>query len=162
MMDRSAQWTIWDKIAGAALLGVVLVGSAIAALYGWRSMWPPGRWYQMTVVRVDDVLAGQRPVVSTDRRILRDFNGRYVTTVRSVPEMKPLCSGGQPVPYRSASTLPEPTYLDWWTAGAIPPCMGELRPGKYVLTTCIFVQTDIPLIGEVKSCVDSNIFEVRP
>ena len=162
MRDRTRPWTALDKVCGAALLGAALVAGAALALQGWRAAWPVDLWYVLNAVRVDDAREGEPVIIMPDRQILRDFSGRYVTTVRSVPDMRPICSGGSSVPYRASSTLPDPVTLDWWTAGALPPCMEHLKPGHYVLTSCIHVDSEVPLVGVVSSCVDSNIFKVKP
>lgn len=159
-MRKAHKWTLADKIGGMALASCFMVGLTIAAIYGWREMWPASRWYVLSEVKVSDADFGDPIRVTPSRVILRDFHGRYVTTVRSVPDNHVVCSGGEAVPYRSGSALRESVDLDWWTAGAMPPCMQKMTPGQYVLTTCVFVQTGIPLVGERGECIDSNIFEV--
>lgn len=159
-MRKTKPWTLVDKIGGLALLACILVGCTVGAIYFWRALWPASRWYVLSEVKVDDADFGDQIRVTPSRVILRDFNGRYVTTVRSVPENEVMCSGGEDVPYRAGAALRESIDLDWWTAGAMPPCMQQLIPGQYVLTTCVFVKTGIPLVGERGECIDSNIFEV--
>jgi len=159
-MNRAAKWTMFDKAGGLVMIGIMVVGSTIGAIYGWRALWPASHWYRLNAVQVDDAEFGNPIKVTPDRHILRDFNGSYVTTVREVLSNRVICSGGERVPYRAGAGLRPDIDIEWWTAGAEPSCMKGMIPGKYVMTTCIFVQTEIPLVGERGECVDSNIFEV--
>ncbi|OOY20897.1 hypothetical protein BMI86_10350 [Thioclava sp. DLFJ5-1] len=145
---------------GAVFLALFFVGITISSLYGWRELWPASHWYELRAVHVDDGRVGGPVRVVPDRSILRAFNGSYTTTVRNLPDLNVMCSGGETVRYREGVKLRASVDLDWWTAGALPPCTQELVEGSYVLTTCIHVKTGIPLVGERTACVDSNIFNV--
>lgn len=157
---KRAKWTALDKIGGVVVCGGLLVVSVIGALWGWRALWPASRWYELRAVRVSDAAFTAPVTMAVDRVIHRDFQGEYLATVRRASDMQPVCNGGEEVPYRTSSTLPDPLTLDWWTYGAVPPCMTVLAPGDYILTSCISVHTGIPLVGTVRECLDSNIFKV--
>jgi hypothetical protein len=166
-------WTKADDYIAGIVGGALVVALAFVGLSTARSLNPMSTRYELLSVAVATPTKLGTPVeVSVLRRIYQDFNGRYVTTVRRVDDVAPVCNGGLPVPYRAMSEAQlegEPqaliVSLDWWTEGAKPPCQQEvdrLTPGQFVLTTCIHDETGglMNALWPRFVCRDSNLFEV--
>lgn len=157
------RWGWFDK-ASAALTGTLaafVVG--LAAVGGWHVLFPPARWYELASVRVNDTFIGQDVTLTPARTIHRDFRGSYTVTVFRVgPDDRwtQVCTGGLSVPYRTNSALPVPVTLDWWTAGAEPPCQEALGVGRFVLETCVNVGPFSLPWRDV--CPLSGVFKVKP
>lgn len=161
---------VWGFLGGAWAVAFAMVGLNVS-----RSLNPMSKRYELLSVAVETpVKLGDIVHVSVLRRIHRSFQGRYVTTVRRIDDVAPVCNGGLSVPYQAMSAevlneqpVPLVVSLDWWTEGAKPPCQREvdrLSPGVFVLTTCIYDET-----GGLQNrlwprfvCRDSNPFEVVP
>lgn len=164
-------WTRVDDVLAGIVGGALVISMGLGGLWLWRSFHPMAHQYQLVSVAVDTpVRLGSEVGVNVMRRVLRDFPGRYVTTVRKVDAVEPVCSGGSEVPYKAQPEAPVEEWqpiivtLDWWTAGAVPPCQGSLGTGSFVLTTCVYDET-VGLVNRLWPrfvCVDSNLFEVTP
>jgi hypothetical protein len=168
-------FTRLDDVLGGLFGGVLAIGLTIVGLHTTRSLNPMSDRYELLSVAVETpVRMGNLVTVSVLRRIKQDFHGHYVTTVRRVDADALVCNGGEGVPYRamtpeqlSADPVALVVTLDWWTAGAKPPCQEEvdrLSPGQFVLTSCVY--DDSPglqnRLWPRSVCKDSNTFEVIP
>lgn len=125
--------------------------------WAYRQAWPVTRYYDLISVEVADAEVGATVPLRAVRVISRPFSGRYNVSIREVGKSAPICNGGMPVDYRAGGDTVLDADLKYWTAGAVPDCMSKLGVGKYVLSTCIYV--DRPAR---ETCRDSNQFSIRP
>ena len=144
---------------GAPLIGGIVAFLLMFEAWPWasRTIWPASRYYDLVSVEIGDAEVGQPVPLRAVRQIKRDFAGRYNVSIREVGKSAPICNGGMAVRYRAGSDIVLDTDLEYWTAGAVPDCMSEMKPGMYILSTCIFI--DIP---PRETCRDSNVFTIRP
>lgn len=150
----SPRWTWFDK-ASATLAGVLAAGVlGLAAVAGWHVLFPVSRWYELASVTVADTFIGQTVTLRPSRTIRRDFDGPYFVAVYKV---RP---GGARELVCSGNVLPESVTLDWWTAGAEPPCQEALGVGRFVLITCVNVSPFA--LPWRDACAESPAFDVKP
>ena len=140
-----------------------VAGSLLGALIAfglWPTLsklaWPASRYYELISVEVGDADLGQPVPLRAVRVINRPFKGSYNVSIRAVGHSAPICNGGMPVDYKPGKDTVAEKDLEWWTAGAIPDCTAALAPGRYVLSTCIYVHQPAREI-----CADSNVFTIR-
>ena len=105
---------------------------------------------------VDDTTAGAPVVMHVDRRIKRDFVGRWSVTVRELQGTENVlaCVASAAGDYKVGAKLPKILTLGWWTNGR---CEG-LPVGVYVVTTIWEVENG-PLPDKIIT-VSSNPFKV--
>jgi hypothetical protein len=161
MTAAKAKVHILSMVLGTFLF--LLLGSIVYALLDRQ--FPSSHWYELNSVIVTGpeggpVVLGQPIIVTVQRTIHRDFKGEYVTTIRQLPGLHTVCTGGLSVLYRSNSNLPEPLTLGYWTEGSRPPCEEALEPGFYVLQTCVTVQPNLSFLADRQVCRDSPPWEV--
>ena len=153
----SPRWTWFDK-ASATLAGVLAAGVlGLAAVAGWHVLFPVSRWYELASGTVADTFIGQTVTLRPSRTIRRDFDGPYfvaVYKVRPGGARELVCSGD------TTNVLPESVTLDWWTAGAEPPCQEALGVGRFVLITCVNVSPFA--LPWRDACAESPAFDVKP
>lgn len=142
-----------------ALIGAFL--GMCLALWGWPhvSRWlvPASRYYDSVAVEVGDAKMGDPVPLRVVRVIRKPFAGSYNVSVREVGKSAPICNGGMTVDYKTGMDMVLDADLSYWTAGAIPDCMSQLQPARYVLSTCIYVKSPAREI-----CRDSNVFTISP
>lgn len=113
-------------------------------------------WMRVVSVEATTTAAGDSPVLTVERQIVRPFVADWTVVVRKQVGVGWIISctahgGGN---YRVDAALPEPLTLDWWTDGQC----ATLPPGTYQLATLWRLY---PRDGVTKRLlVDSNIFEV--
>ena len=149
--------TIFSALVGL-WLGLVLLLLAMLFIDKYYSA---ATWYSLDKVYIEDAKVGAPIQMAVDRTILKEFDGRYVVTIRRLPDFEPVCSGGTRVNYNTKSTLPDPLTLRWWTFGAVPECMGQMTPGHYEAETCIYIEPHLLWLPARGLCRKSNIFEVK-
>ena len=159
-MSMPPTWRWFDRVGGVLLAAVMVPGVLLGAYYGWARLFPASRWYDLSSVHVPDGVVGEIVTVVPIRTVHRPFWGSYVTTLREAQTMRAVCSGGSEVRYDPRAGLPDPVTLDWWTAGAEPPCQEALGSGEFVLTTC--VRVDLIYFPDREVCAGSNLFTIRP
>ena len=168
-------WKRADDYIAGMLGAATLVAAIVGGLGVARTTSTMDDRYDLMSVAVDSpTTLGELVQVSVLRRIRADFPGRYSTTVRQVDSVSPVCNGGDYIPYKAedeAALANDPVAvrraLDWWTAGARPPCQQEvdrLSPGTFVLTVCIHDESGgfMNRFWPRFVCKDSNLFEVIP
>ena len=138
-----------------ALLAFLVAFGIWPTLSRW--VWPATRYYELISVEIGDAVVGDPVPLRAVRVIKRPFAGEYNVSIRQVGHSAPICNGGMDVDYKTGLDPVAERDLEWWTAGAVPACMGVLQPGRYVLTTCIYVKSP-----EREICKDSNPFTIRP
>lgn len=145
-----AQMAVGTRVAAAILLVPFIVNHAI----------PGSLWYELGRVHVDDAPVGGPVPVHVQRHIHRPFMGQYIVTVRPVGLSEPVCNGGMPVDYRASASAEVNRDLEYWSAGAFPPCTPALEPGRYIMTTTVIIQTGIPFLPRRTVRADSNVFQI--
>lgn len=146
-----AQMAVGTRIAAAILLTPFIINHAI----------PGSLWYELGRVHVDDAPVGGPVQVHVERRIHRPFMGQYVVAVRPVGLSEPVCNGGMVVAYKKSSSAEVNRDLEYWSAGAVPPCTPALEPGRYIMTTTIIIQTGIPFLPRRTVTAESNVFRIH-
>lgn len=118
-------------------LGVPLV-FLLCALAGFMLFWPASRYLAIDTFDVQDAVVGQVPEVSYDRRIVRDFDGRWQVSMWRNGES--WCAAGNERRYDTDALLPRPVTLDWLTY-TDPRCYEALPPGDYEIYLVIWINT---------------------
>ena len=145
----------WTGPAAFAVAVAWLVWLAVT------SLWPTTYWFDVRAVHVHDSREGEPVLMTVDRMIAREFDGRYFVQVRVInadggvgPVKCPGAGGG---PYLVGSELPNPLTLDWW---ASTKC--DLPAGRYRAVTTWEIKPDLPILPGKRLTVFSNVFEVLP
>lgn len=121
-------------------------------------LWPASWWMEVRSVFVGDTRAGLPVVMHVDRRINRDFVGRWSVTVRELQGTENMlaCVASAAGDYKRGAKLPKTLTLSWWTNGKCE----ALPVGVYVVTTIWEVENG-PLPGKIIHA-QSNPFKVSP
>lgn len=126
----------------------------LTVAYAWPASW----WMEVRSVWVDDTTAGKPVTMHVDRKVHRDFVGRWAVTVRELQGTENLltCVSSAVSDYRIGANLPKALTLAWWTNGRCE----TLPVGVYVVTTVWEIENG-PLPDKT-IFVQSNPFKVTP
>lgn len=138
----------------------VLLPLAIA-LYTAAWLTPARWWYQPGSVVIADTPQGQDPVVSINRTIKRDFDGRYTVSIwKDPPDGHVACAGSDSLRYRGGLYAPHEAPLTQW---ADDPWCARLAPGRYYAEACwTILRPWWGIVPDKTICITSNIFTVHP
>lgn len=133
------------------------------ALILYTAAWltPARWWYQPISVQIADALEGDDPVVSINRTIKRDFDGRYTVSIwRDPPDGHVACAGSDTLRYRGGLYEPHDAPLTQW---ADDPWCQRLALGRYYAEACWTVLRPFwGIVPDKTICAMSNIFTVNP
>lgn len=149
-----------DRVRWKALFWWGLLPMALA-LYTAAWLTPPTWWYQPVSIQIGDAAEGEDPVVSINRKIKRDFNGRYSVSVwRDPPDGHVACAGSDTLHYRGGLYEPHESPLTQW---ADDPWCARKQPGRYYAEACWTVLRPWwGIVPDKTVCAVSNIFTIHP
>ena len=110
-------------------LPIVIVMAMIVAL---RFFTPAFMWFDVRTMDVQHTQVGDLPEVDFDRAVVRPFQGSWQVVIRKLEPWGWVgyCSTDTNYrPYLTDSALPNPLYLDWFTADDT--CYESLPCGQY-------------------------------
>jgi hypothetical protein len=136
----------------------ILAFSIFVGIEGAKLFPTAGYWFTVASVKIDNTRVGQSIFMDIDRTIKRPFTAEWSVVVRKVTTEKEIvCTANGISDYQVQAKLPDPTTLDWWSAGD---CNSIKEPGEYQITTVWILSPQWRILGQREVIVESNIFTV--
>ena len=135
-----------------------LVMAVFLAAWAAAHLWPASYWMEVDMVQAGPAQARQRIPMIVERRIHREFVGRWVVSVRKFSETgwQHHCGASASAHYEPGAELPPDLDLSWWTDGHCP----VLSPGRYVVHTTWVIYPGVSFMPRRSVTAVSNIFTV--
>ena len=135
----------------------------VIIVLGYQSLTflPASIWMDVKSVRVLDTAYGQPVMVSFERSINREFQGKYSVSIRNLTTGLPVCWASAELTYRPQPNVLASKTLEWWGAGLPRPCTSEmLVPGTYAMTTTWTIHPAWPFLPDQTVTITSDDFEI--
>lgn len=149
----------WREVPLMVMLSASLLIMVDGSLAFRREHEPVEAYYEVKQLDVPDFIQGEDPVITFDRVVRREFNGRFVAELRMNGTLQPVfgCVGSATVNYTPDKKLPvEGPRLSWFLW--LEP--GQCSPpvGAYFLHACWNI--DRLRASPARYCATSRLFNV--